>query len=184
MSGTSQEPAAEPSMDEILSSIRRILKDDDAVSIPADEDKTASGKPVLDLDPSMIVAGGDGPTAKSGEELREAGGVASEPALSSTLPPGTRTDTRLETGEVSIRSPEQLIGAAAATATASHIDSLRQTILSERTAALGRGDLTIEEIVRAELRPLLKVWLDQNLPGVVERIVRNEIERLIGRDRP
>lgn len=180
MSGTSQEPAAEPSMDEILSSIRRILKDDDAVSIPAEEEKAASGKPVLDLDPSMIVAGGDGPTAKSGEELREAGGVASEPALSSTLPPGTR----LEAGEVSIRSPEQLIGAAAATATASHIDSLRQTILSERTAALGRGDLTIEEIVRAELRPLLKVWLDQNLPGLVERIVRNEIERLIGRDRP
>jgi cell pole-organizing protein PopZ len=35
--------------------------------------------------------------------------------------------------------------------------------------------------VRAELRPLLKQWLDTNLPGMVERLVRVEIERVVGR---
>ena len=43
---------------------------------------------------------------------------------------------------------------------------------------LGRGDTTLEQIVRELLRPLLKQWLDQNLPGMVERIVREEVERI------
>jgi cell pole-organizing protein PopZ len=36
-------------------------------------------------------------------------------------------------------------------------------------------------MVRAELRPLLKAWLDTNLPPLVERLVRTEIERVVGR---
>ena len=37
---------------------------------------------------------------------------------------------------------------------------------------------TLEDLVREMLRPLLKGWLDDNLPGMVERIVRQEIERV------
>ena len=37
---------------------------------------------------------------------------------------------------------------------------------------------TLEDLVREMLRPLLKSWLDDNLPGMVERIVRAEIERV------
>ena len=37
---------------------------------------------------------------------------------------------------------------------------------------------TLDEITRECLRPLLKVWLDENLPGLVERLVREEIERV------
>ena len=37
---------------------------------------------------------------------------------------------------------------------------------------------TLEDLVREMLRPLLKGWLDDNLPGIVERIVRQEIERV------
>lgn len=44
--------------------------------------------------------------------------------------------------------------------------------------ALGNGGLTLEQMVREELRPILKAWLDQNLPGVVERLVEKEIRRL------
>jgi uncharacterized protein len=33
-------------------------------------------------------------------------------------------------------------------------------------------------LVREMLRPLLKAWLDENLPGMVERLVRSEIERV------
>jgi uncharacterized protein len=35
--------------------------------------------------------------------------------------------------------------------------------------------------VREEIRPLLKSWLDANLPPIVERLVRTEIERVVGR---
>ena len=37
---------------------------------------------------------------------------------------------------------------------------------------------TLEDLVREMLRPMLKTWLDDNLPGLVERLVRAEIERV------
>ena len=46
------------------------------------------------------------------------------------------------------------------------------------------GGPTIEDIVREELRPMLKAWLDSNLPPLVERLVRAEIERVVGRAVP
>ena len=44
-----------------------------------------------------------------------------------------------------------------------------------------RGGPTIEDIVREEMRPLLKQWLDTHLQALVERQVRAEIERIVGR---
>ena len=44
-----------------------------------------------------------------------------------------------------------------------------------------RGGPTIEDLVREEIRPLLKAWLDNHLPPMVERLVRQEIERVTGR---
>jgi cell pole-organizing protein PopZ len=43
---------------------------------------------------------------------------------------------------------------------------------------LGDGTRTIEDVVRELLRPMLKSWLDDNLPAMVERLVRSEIERV------
>jgi cell pole-organizing protein PopZ len=37
---------------------------------------------------------------------------------------------------------------------------------------------TVDELVREMLRPMLKAWLDDNLPSLVERLVRSEIERV------
>jgi cell pole-organizing protein PopZ len=48
---------------------------------------------------------------------------------------------------------------------------------------LGQNARTLEDLVREMLRPMLKSWLDDNLPGLVERIVRAEIER-VSRGRP
>ena len=45
---------------------------------------------------------------------------------------------------------------------------------------LGGADRTLEEIVRDMLRPLLQTWLDEHLPGIVERLVREEIARVVG----
>ncbi|WP_449395619.1 DUF2497 domain-containing protein [Devosia riboflavina] len=44
--------------------------------------------------------------------------------------------------------------------------------------ALGNANLTIENMVREMLRPILKEWLDENLPSVVERMVEKEISRV------
>jgi cell pole-organizing protein PopZ len=51
--------------------------------------------------------------------------------------------------------------------------------ISTLTETVRKGEPTLEEVVREALRPMLKSWLDENLPGVVERIVQVEIERVI-----
>ncbi|MBX9701526.1 MAG: DUF2497 domain-containing protein, partial [Acetobacteraceae bacterium] len=56
-----------------------------------------------------------------------------------------------------------------------------RTVAAERNAAVSRGGPTIEDVVREEIRPMLKDWLDQHLPPLVERLVRAEIERVVGR---
>lgn len=60
-------------------------------------------------------------------------------------------------------------------ATAASVDSafntLAQTVLIQNAR-------TLEDLVKEMLRPLLKSWLDDNLPGLVERIVKAEIERV------
>jgi len=64
-----------------------------------------------------------------------------------------------------------LISAATTAAVDSAFNTLAQTVLVQN----GR---TLEDLVREMLRPMLKVWLDDNLPGLVERLVRAEIERV------
>ncbi|MGD9613903.1 MAG: DUF2497 domain-containing protein [Alphaproteobacteria bacterium] len=46
------------------------------------------------------------------------------------------------------------------------------------------GDRPLDEIVRELLRPLLRTWLDENLPGIVERLVQEEIARISTRSVP
>jgi cell pole-organizing protein PopZ len=53
----------------------------------------------------------------------------------------------------------------------SAFNTLAQTVLVQNAR-------TLEDLVREMLRPMLKSWLDDNLPGMVERIVRAEIERV------
>ena len=50
-------------------------------------------------------------------------------------------------------------------------NSLAQTVI-------GQNARTLEDLVKEMLRPILKSWLDDNLPGLVDRIVRAEIERV------
>ena len=64
-----------------------------------------------------------------------------------------------------------LISPATSAAVDSAFNSLAQTVLVQN----GR---TLEDLVREMLRPMLKVWLDDNLPSMVERLVRAEIERV------
>jgi hypothetical protein len=58
----------------------------------------------------------------------------------------------------------------------SAFNSLAQTVLVQNSR-------TLDDLVREMLRPMLKAWLDDNLPNMVERLVRAEIER-VSRGRP
>jgi cell pole-organizing protein PopZ len=64
-----------------------------------------------------------------------------------------------------------LLSAATANAVDSAFNSLAHTVL-------GNNARTLEDLVKEMLRPMLKSWLDDNLPGLVDRIVRAEIERV------
>jgi cell pole-organizing protein PopZ len=66
---------------------------------------------------------------------------------------------------------ERLLSGSAMAAVDSAFNSLAQTVLVQNAR-------TLEDLVREMLRPLLKTWLDDNLPGLVERLVRAEIERV------
>ena len=67
---------------------------------------------------------------------------------------------------------------------ASSVGSLVRTLAAGRTTQVYANGPTLEDLVRAELRPMLKEWLDANLPAIVERHVRTEIERVVGRAVP
>lgn len=69
-----------------------------------------------------------------------------------------------------------LISNSTLSAVDSAFNSLAHTVL-------GNNARTLEDLVKEMLRPMLKGWLDDNLPSLVERIVRAEIER-VSRGRP
>jgi cell pole-organizing protein PopZ len=149
-------------MEDILASIRRILSEDEAPA-GAGTQSTQQQVPgegaddgVLVLDPSMMV---------------------SDPANEAEPLPTQPTSTALTTPEA---PPSALVAPEAAAAAAVSVSSLVRT-LTDRAVQVHSGGPTVEDIVREELRPLLKSWLDANLPSLVERLVRAEIERVVGR---
>ena len=80
---------------------------------------------------------------------------------------GGRTAARARGGEERSR----LLSNATSAAVDSAFNTLAQTVLMQNAR-------TLEDLVREMLRPMLKCWLDDNLPGMVERLVRAEIERV------
>ncbi|MBT6404007.1 MAG: DUF2497 domain-containing protein [Rhodospirillaceae bacterium] len=55
------------------------------------------------------------------------------------------------------------------------------TAVLAANAAIGDGNQTLEQLVKDVLRPVLKEWLDDNLPEIVDRIVQEEVERIAKR---
>ncbi|KQZ01194.1 hypothetical protein ASD45_10260 [Pseudolabrys sp. Root1462] len=83
---------------------------------------------------------------------------SSEPTEPSPVPPAPAFD-------------RGLMSSATRSAVDNAFHSLANTVL-------GNNARTLEDLVKEMLRPMLKSWLDDNLPGLVERIVRAEIERV------
>jgi cell pole-organizing protein PopZ len=150
-------------MEDILASIRRILSEDEAPAAAGTQSAPPlAGEGVLVLDPAMMVP---------------------ESALPESAPPGPASPEAPRAAEPPPQaavSPPNLVAPEAAAAAASSVGSLVRT-LAERSMQVHSGGPTIEDIVREEIRPLLKSWLDANLPPIVERLVRTEIERVVGR---
>ena len=167
----SDQSSQEPTMEEILASIRRIISEDDAPAEPAAE---AAPAPEPEPEPEPV----------EDDVLELTDPIAPEPEL----PP-------LETvGDIDVYSPptpeptpapapaapifdrddvaDKLVGDTAASAAASAFGSLSSALLMPKD---GR---TLEDVVRELLRPLLKEWLDQNLPRIVETKVEEEVHRI------
>ncbi|QPF88532.1 PopZ family protein [Bradyrhizobium commune] len=68
-------------------------------------------------------------------------------------------------------SQQPILAQSTVSAVESAFNSLAHTVLSSNAR-------TLEDLVKEMLRPMLKSWLDDNLPGLVERIVKAEIERV------
>ena len=58
---------------------------------------------------------------------------------------------------------------------------LAKAILDRRDVAIGSRGITLEGMVREMLRPMLKEWLDRNLPYLIERLVKKEIDLMVNR---
>jgi cell pole-organizing protein PopZ len=180
MSGTDKPAAAgsEPSMDDILASIRKILNDD---GTPGDQPPLPAPPPPpsepLMLTEAMLVPppvpAEPEPAAPEPPLMPLSLGEALAPAPSPPPPP-----------EPAAMTSSELLAPAAAAATAASMGELLRAVSQDRAAPIANSaGVTIEDVVREMLRPLLKDWLDTHLPAIVERTVRQEIERVVASQR-
>src|SRR5262249_44451482 len=205
--------AQEPSMEEILASIRRIIADDDAAKPakpepaklaaaapppkpapkPAPPEPAAMSQDDIDamlsnFDQPAPAPPPPAPPAPEPEpdvlDLTEAMATPEpEPPPFRTI--GTEPDVMFAEPEPEPEPPQprrlapvaapapadRIVSDATRVAVDAAFSSLAQTVLVQNAR-------TLEDLVKEMLRPMLKSWLDDNLPTLVERLVRAEIERV------
>jgi len=152
----------ESSMEEILSSIKRIIAEDKAIDEdgPVNRRKTPP-KPSLQAVPDIR-------PADSNDEILE---------LTDELADYQNSSARGVFGDR--RKEERLIDD-------SKLDSMRQSLsalvekeaIERRLPAQPAGGTSLEDLTRELMRPMIKQWLDTNLPDLVEELVAREIHRL------
>ncbi len=147
----------EPTMEDILSSIKKIISEDSAkvLSSPrtrrsAARDEAAQIQPQADPQPSAQAVEDDV------LELTEA-----------SAEPETATETPMA---------QTLVSPNAESASRAALGALSALIVKPEV----HGSDTLEGLVREMLRPMLREWLDANLPQVVEGLVAKEIARITG----
>jgi hypothetical protein len=210
--------AQEPSMEEILASIRRIISDEEpAAATPEAEAAGAGSEPEMgggdamsqdDLD-KLFDSADDAeiepepepePVASSDDDAEDVFELTEDLAVEDDemdMAAAMAMD-EMQAGDVAFVEPESepepevapdpepapqvgsaraaigddgLLSADANQAVHSAFTNLAGTILSNNSR-------TLEDLVKELLRPMLKEWLDDNLPSMVERMVRQEIERI------
>ncbi len=167
----------EPSMEEILASIRRIIAED-ADSGGTTKD-AATEQDILELTDKVE---SDGSVVSLASRLAPRGEPRETPtiAVAPYESPSKAEPPAVETPKPTEPTTERVISPSAAAASIAALTELaRETPRTASTAgALAGGDRALEDVTRELLKPLLKAWLDANLPPLIERIVRDEIARL------
>jgi cell pole-organizing protein PopZ len=167
----------EPTMEEILASIRRIISEDEPAAeaapaeAPAPEPMAAEAMPmeaeeVLELtdplpEPEPVETHGD-------LEVHEA---EPEPEPEPEIEPEPMPEPVMAAAAYD----EPLVSDPTADQTASSFGQLA------RSVAMPKGGRTLEDVVAELLRPLLKAWLDEHLPSIVQAKVEEEVERIARR---
>jgi uncharacterized protein len=160
----------EPSMEEILASIRRIIADEDPADSPSHAAELADVPPPRQMPPPEPLT--REPPSRDEEIDSMLARIQTSPRQPSLEPPPAPEPPRTpdDAGE------QGLMSRATAVAVDSAFESLAQKTRAQAPQA--RDGRTLEEVVTELLRPMLKTWLDENLPGLVERLVQAEIERV------
>jgi cell pole-organizing protein PopZ len=181
------EPTApEPTMDEILASIRRIITDDDAPEGEAKASEPAAASPSnapgakakAEDTPSVNeveTSGGQAGKAESGKKSSDDTATASEKNMAET-----------KGGEAQV-DPDSLVGDKAATDTASAFAKLTVAVkesAGEPSMTMPAPGRSLEDVVRELLRPILKEWLETHLPEIVREHVEEEVARISRGSRP
>jgi cell pole-organizing protein PopZ len=159
--------STEPSMEEILSSIKRIIAEEgDAAVTTRTRRGRGAGTPAPRADVDEVL------------ELREPVSdepIAGEmPALPQEKPMAMGSPTPPEPA----RAAEPILSERAVEATRGPLEALSRMVVKPEVA----GSDTLEGLVREMLKPMLSEWLDANLPQVVESMVAKEISRITGRN--
>jgi cell pole-organizing protein PopZ len=188
--------AAEPSMEEILASIRRIIADDEPAKPPAAPDlpPPRAVAAIVPAPEPVLPPAAEAPTPEPPPvvedvlDLTEAMAAPAEPTVGFRHINGESDLTFEDSADqppAAPRSPEPamqvrrspppdaaaLVSPTTSEAVDTAFNSLAHTVLMQNAR-------TLEDLVRDMLRPMLKSWLDENLPSLVERLVRAEIERV------
>jgi uncharacterized protein len=201
----------EPSMEEILASIRRIIIDDEdplpkssaeqgEVAVSA---AVAAPTQVLGEAPPLRVEEMDAPVAVTPANFEPQHRSSSSPPQDSNFDLSSRTNgvdvmrhepETISSASIAPANPDRLHQPPALTGTADgepHAARLAASVAAlTKVASIGQprrqpelplGDVgrTLEDMVRELLRPHMKDWLDAHLPQLVERLVREEIARLV-----
>jgi cell pole-organizing protein PopZ len=162
--------AYEPSMEEILASIRNIIADD--------REPAKAGQKATQLRAGALAAG---PQIVYSKDAPAPQLVAPEPPGRVEVSPETNLPKvvwrqgdpvdRNSPGPAVQREAEPLLSPETDKAVTASFGAL-STNLAIRSAEVA------DSMVREMLHPMLKQWLDENLPSIVERLVRAEIQRV------
>lgn len=202
---TDRKAESEPSMEEILSSIRRIISeggDAGDKGAPASGPRSETQDQVLDLtdvvqDDGTVVSLADRakgkPEAKPSASAAEADPEPDE-AAAPPLPPPPSPPAPPQVVKAAPKAPppiaaavhdDGLISSETAQATAAALANLAASVTHESDdgshVPLGTPGRTLEDIVKELMRPMIQNWLDANLPAITERLVRREIQRIANR---
>ena len=171
----SEANAQEPSMEEILASIRRIISDDGDEPAPTSGAASQAFAPEDDdvLELNVPAMASQAPPIQT---------LAPEPEDDDLETFSFDLDDDLESAPEPTAAPiaqsvpePSLVNTLAQAAAASAFDRLAQTV------AMPLDTRTLEDVVRELLRPLLKAWLDENLLPIVQAKVDEEVERIARR---